>query len=114
MNFSRVVAAIALLIITVAVISFAVLNPGERVAVNLGWQRYVDVPFILTLFIAFVLGIVLTLLYCLYYFIEMGLNIRKLKKTNRNLEKELVAIRNLPIEESFDDVGGEEGKDVVS
>ena len=53
MNISRVIAAIALLIITIAIIAFAVMNPGERVAINLGWVAYENVPLILALFLAF-------------------------------------------------------------
>jgi uncharacterized integral membrane protein len=114
MNISRVIAAIALLVITVAIIAFAVMNPGERVMINLGWRIYDNVPLILTLFLAFVIGILLTLLYTLYYFIDLGLTVRRLKKRNRNLEDELVAIRNLPIEGSLEEMQSGEGKEVVS
>jgi uncharacterized integral membrane protein len=114
MNISRVIAAVALLVITVAVIAFAVMNPGERVMLNLGWRIYQNVPLILALFIAFVIGIVLTLLYSLYYFIEFGLTVRRLKKRTRELEEELIAIRNLPIEEPLEDLGPEERKEAIS
>jgi uncharacterized integral membrane protein len=112
MNISRVIAAIALLIITIAIIAFAVMNPGERVAISLGWVAYEGVPLILALFIAFVIGIVLTALYSLYYFVDMGLNVRRLKKRNRDLEEELVALRNLPLEEPVDESQTREGKEV--
>jgi len=112
MNISRVIAAIALLIITLAIIAFAVMNPDERVSINLGWQTFENVPLVLALFIAFVIGVALTLLYTLYYFIDLGLTVRRLKKRNRLLEEELVALRNLPIEESFEETR-EERKDVV-
>ena len=114
MNISRVIAAVALLVITVAIIAFAVMNPGERIVLNLGWRIYQNVPLILALFVAFVIGIVLTLLYSLYYFVEFGLTVRRLKKRNRDLEEELVAIRNLPIEEPLEDLSPTEGKEVVS
>ncbi len=112
MNISRVIAAIALLIITIAIIAFAVMNPSEHVRVSLGWVAYEGVPLILALFIAFVIGIVLTTLYSLYYFIDMGLNIRRLKRRNRDLEDELVALRNLPLEEPVEESGPQEGKEV--
>jgi uncharacterized integral membrane protein len=116
MNVSRAIAAIALLVVTMAVVAFAVMNPGERVVVNLGFRTFYDVPMILGLFIAFLIGVALTLLYCLYYFVDMGLNVRRLKKRNRDLETELVAIRNLPIEEALGDIGpleDVEGKEVA-
>jgi uncharacterized integral membrane protein len=112
MNISRVIAAIALLIITIAIIAFAVMNPSERVGISLGWIAYEGVPLILALFLAFVIGIILTVLYSLYYFIDMGLNLRRLKKRNRDLEDELVALRNLPLEEPVEETGSQEGKDV--
>ena len=114
MNVSRAIAAIALLIITIAIIAFAVMNPGERVVIDLGWRTYENVPLILALFIAFVIGIALTLLYSLYYFIDLGLTVRRLKKRNRDLERELVAIRNLPLEDSLEEIKPEERKEVVS
>jgi uncharacterized integral membrane protein len=116
MNVSRAIAAIALLIVTMAVVAFAVMNPGERVVVNLGFRTFYDVPMILALFVAFLIGVALTLLYCLYYFVDMGLNVRRLKKRNRDLETELVAIRNLPIEEALGDIvplEDAEGKEVA-
>ena len=112
MNISRVIAAIALLIITVAIIAFAVMNPSEHVRINLGWVAYEGVPLILGLFVAFVIGIGLTILYCLYYFIDMGLNIRRLKRRNRDLENELVALRNMSLEEGQDEGGDMARKDV--
>ncbi len=112
MNVSRVIAAIALLIITLAIIAFAVMNPDERVAINLGWQVFENVPLVLALFIAFVIGVALTLLYTLYYFIDLGLTVRRLKKRSKLLEEELIALRNLPIDEPFEE-SKEERKDVV-
>jgi uncharacterized integral membrane protein len=112
MNISRVIAAIALFIITIAIIAFATMNSGDVVGINLGWVAYERVPLIWALLGAFVIGIGLTLLYCLYYFIDMGLNVRRLKKRNRNLEDELVALRNLPIEEPADETEPGEGKEV--
>jgi uncharacterized integral membrane protein len=113
MNISRVIAAIALLIITIAIIAFGVMNPSERVHISLGWVAYSGVPLILALFIAFVIGIVLTVLYSLYYFIDMGLNIRRLKRRNKDLEDELVALRNMPLEEPAEDNDAKEGKEVL-
>jgi len=106
MTFSRVVAAIALLIITLAIIAFAIMNAGPRIEELKLWTVNVyDVPLVVALFAAFVVGVIVTLLYCLYYFIELGLTVRRLKKKNKELEKELVAIRNLPLEESLEGTG---------
>jgi len=105
MNVSRAVAAIALLVVVIALIAFSAYNTGQFVDVNLFWFRvYYGVPMIVVLFAAFAIGVGLTLLYCLYYFIDMGLSLRRLKKRNRDLEAELVTIRNLPIDEALGDL----------
>lgn len=112
MNLLRVVAAIALLIVTIGIVSFAVMNPGERVTINLGTRTFEDIPLILALFIAFAIGVVLTLLYTLYYFVDLGLTVRRLKKQNKMLEDELIALRNLPLEEPVEVSKTDDRKDV--
>jgi uncharacterized integral membrane protein len=114
MSLSRVIAAVALLIVFVAIIAFAIINPGERVMVDLGWRAYTNVPMILALFIAFLIGIALGLIYCLYYFVGLGMTVRRLKSKNKTLERELLAIRNLPLEDSSDEPGPGAGKEVAS
>jgi len=117
MNVSRAVAAIALLVVVTALVAFSAYNTGQPVDVKLFWFRiYYGVPLIVVLFAAFAIGVALTLLYCLYYFIDLGLNLRRLKKRNRDLEAELVAIRNLPIEEALGQIKPQEefdGKEVL-
>lgn len=113
MSISRVIAAVALLIIVMAIIAFAFMNPGERVAINLGWRSYVDVPLTLALFLAFAIGVILAGVYTIYYFVGLGLTVRRLKKKNRSLEKELLAIRNLPLEDSLEEPGAQGGKEVA-
>jgi len=104
MNLPRVIAAIALLIVTLAIIAFAIMNAGPTIeSINLGIGRYYEVPLVVALFVAFVVGVIVTLLYCLYYFIDLGLTVRRIKKKNKQLERELVAIRNLPLEESLEE-----------
>jgi uncharacterized integral membrane protein len=112
MSLSRVIAAVALLVVFLAIIFFAIINPGERVMVNLGWQTYTNVPMILALFIAFLIGVALSLVYCLYYFVGLGMTVRRLKRKNKTLEKELLAIRNLPLDDSPDYAGPGAGKEV--
>lgn len=104
MNLPRVIAAIALLIVTLAIIGFAIINAGPTIeSINLGIGRYYEVPVVVALFVAFVVGVIVTLLYCLYYFIDLGLTVRRIKKKNKQLERELVAIRNLPLEEGLEE-----------
>lgn len=118
MNFSRGIAAIALLIVVIALMAFPYFNHDQLVDISLWrFRTFYGVDVNVALLGAFLLGVALTLLYCLYYFVDIGLTVRRLKKRNRALEAELVAIRNLPIEEALGDVGQEEeqpeGKEVA-
>ena len=40
MSLSRVIAAVVLLVVFLAIIAFAIINPGERVMIDLGWRAW--------------------------------------------------------------------------
>jgi uncharacterized integral membrane protein len=100
MSFARIVFLILLLVVLFAAVAFAVLNPGQRVDVDLYWRYFADVPLVQSLFIAFVAGGVLAFLYAGMVFIDFQRRIRRLQKDKRRMERELMALRTLPLEES--------------
>jgi hypothetical protein len=113
MNLSRVIAGILLLVFVIAMGLFFSRNAGDHiVTIDLLYWKVYDIDFIWPVFVAFMIGVILTLLYCLYYFIGFGLRIRRLKKDNKSLEKELLALRNLPLDDSLDDLRADAGKEV--
>jgi len=100
MSFARIVLLVLVLAVLFAVVAFAVLNPHERVDLDLFWARYVDVPLVQGLFVAFILGGLLSLLYGAIVFLGLQRRIRKLQRTMREKDRELTALRTLPLDES--------------
>lgn len=94
---ARLISSFLLLVILLLVLGVAVLNPSPRVDVNLYLGTFHEVPLVLALFIAFLLGSFLTFFYLLTHSIRLRMKIRDLKKRNRDYESELVAIRNIPL-----------------
>ncbi|MBN1825971.1 MAG: LapA family protein [Candidatus Eisenbacteria bacterium] len=94
----RIISSFLLLLILLLVLGIAVLNPSPRVALNLYFGTFRDVPLVLALFIAFLLGSVLTFFYLLGHTFRLRLRIREMKNRNRDYERELIAIRNIPVD----------------
>lgn len=80
------------------VVGIAILNPGPRVEMNLLFGTVSDVPLVLALFVAFLIGCVLTFLYLMTHAFRLRWQIRDLKKRNRQFEQELIDLRNIPVE----------------
>jgi len=93
----RIITSFLLLLVLLMVLGIAVLNPSPRVDLNLYFGTYYDVPLVLALFMAFLLGSVLTFLYLLVHTIKLQLRVRELKTRNKQYEKELIALRNIPV-----------------
>ncbi len=103
---ARIISSFVLLLVLLLVVGIAVLNPSQRVELNLFFGTYYDVPLVLALFLAFLIGCVLTFLYLLVHSVRLRWQIRELKSRNRQYEQEITAIRNIPVDED----GGEEGE----
>jgi len=74
-------------------------NPSQRVDVHVYQTTYVDVPLVLALFIAFLAGLVLTIVFGSYFILEQSLGMRRVRLEKRALERELDALRNLAVED---------------
>lgn len=103
MNVFRIVTSALLFLLVLAMITFAVLNPEDRVDIHLGFQDYTRVPLVIALGVAFGVGIVFTLIFVLVYLIDLFGTIRALRKENKLMKRELTDLRNLPIEEDETD-----------
>lgn len=100
MRAVRIVTAVILLVILVAMVAFAVMNPHQRVDVRLTpTTTYLDVPLVFALFVAFLVGIVLAMVFGAYFLIEQSMESRRLRREKRGLARELDALRNLSVEE---------------
>ena len=106
MSVFRVVTSALLFIFVLGMIAFMVLNPEDRVDVQLGFGRFTDVPLVLALGVAFAVGVFFTLIFMVAHLFDLYAKISRLKKENRNVRRELTDLRNLPLEEEEGPTGG--------
>ncbi|MCK4941497.1 DUF1049 domain-containing protein [candidate division WOR-3 bacterium] len=80
-------------------IGFMVLNSQARVDLDVFGYRVFDISLAIVCFYAFIAGMVFVLVLALADEIVLRTNLYRMNKENRNLKKELDALRNLPLEE---------------
>ncbi len=99
-NVVWVVRMLLFLILVIVVTGFAMLNSSERASVVVwpGSVAYYDVPLVLLLFEAFVLGAVVWFVVSVFH--EVGLRgvIRRLKRENADLNQEIAGLRNISLD----------------
>lgn len=96
-----VVRMLLTLVLVVIVTGFAMLNNAERATVTL-WPRTVvffEVPLVLLLFEAFVLGAVLWFVVSIFHEIVLRRQIRKLKRENSDLNQEIAGLHSISLQE---------------
>lgn len=97
-----------ILVLVVAVTGFAMLNSSERATVSLGTVTFYDVPLVLLLFEAFVLGAVVWFLVSVWHEIKLRRTIRQQNRDISDLHQEIAALRNI----SLDDIEEAEEPDL--
>ncbi len=107
-----VVRMLLTLVLVVIVTGFAMLNNAERATVTL-WPRTVvffEVPLVLLLFEAFVLGAVVWFVVSIFHEIALRRQIRKLKRENSDLNQEIAGLHSI----SLQDIEGQAAQDDTS
>ncbi len=107
-----VVRMLLTLVLVVIVTGFAMLNNAERATVTL-WPRTVvffEVPLVLLLFEAFVLGAVVWFVVSVFHEIALRRQIRKLKRENSDLNQEIAGLHSI----SLQDIEGQAAQDDTS
>ena len=109
MSFVKLLLAVVLMCV---ILFFAVMNLEEKVSIKL-WPgtayTYDDVPLVVGMFLAYLLGIIT------YFFIALARDIRfrgtigRLKRDNRSLQSELHHLRG----SALDDLPTDEGEDAT-
>ena len=90
---------LVILVVMMLLIGFSIYNSGEYVSVNLfGWQ-YAEVPMIIIAYWALVIGMVISFILGLSYYLVIQGELREQRKENKRLMEEVTALRNLPLEE---------------
>jgi len=100
------------LVLVVIVTGFAMLNSAERATVTL-WPRtmvFFDVPLVLLLFEAFVIGAVVWFIVSIFHEVGLRRQIRKLKRENSDLNQEIAGLHSISLQE----IEGETGQDDIS
>ena len=82
----------------IAVLSFAFLNPDQRVNLDLFFVHYPVVPLTVVVLISIFIGMLLMFSITIFQDAKMRSEIRKLRKQNQRKDEELTSLRNLPIE----------------
>ena len=96
----RFLGLIFFVIVIGTLIGFMIINSQTKVELEIGFgQRISTISVALVCFYSFAAGMVFILIFALADEIMLRRNLYKLKKENRNLRKELDALRNLPFEE---------------
>ncbi|KPL20005.1 MAG: hypothetical protein AMJ92_00740 [candidate division Zixibacteria bacterium SM23_81] len=86
-------------IVMILVLAFALQNLEQRTVVRFYTWESVELPLILFLFEAFVVGLIVWFLVAIFHDLQLRSEIRRIRKENKKLRSELTALRNLPLEE---------------
>lgn len=90
---------VLLVLIMLLAIGFTVLNPSQKVTLNLLFTQFPDVFLVWVLFCAFLLGGLGGFLVALLKIVELQSKLRNARRSSQQMEGELATIRNLPLEE---------------
>lgn len=89
-----------ILVLVVVVTWFAMLNSSERATVTLGLEKltFYDVPLVLLLFEAFVLGAIVWFLVSIFHEVTLRTTIRKHKRQIADLNQEIRGLRSISLD----------------
>ncbi len=106
-----VVRMLLFLVLVVVVTGFAMLNSSESATVQLwpGAVVFYDVPLVLLLFEAFVLGAVVWFIVSVFHEVNMRTAIRRLKRENTDLHQEIGGLRSISLDGIDGETPGDEG-----
>jgi len=95
-----IVRMLLILILVVAITWFAMINSSERATVSLGTEAltFYDVPLVLLLFEAFVIGALVWFVVAIFHEVILRRAIRKLRRENADLNKEMEGLRRISLE----------------
>jgi uncharacterized membrane protein YciS (DUF1049 family) len=87
------------IIFLIVSIGFFVSNANERVDINVLQTRYVDVPLMTVLLIAFGIGMIASFLMAVTYFFRISSEAAAHKRQVKRLQAEITALRNRQIDQ---------------
>jgi len=105
-----VVRMLLFLVLVVVVTGFAMLNGSERASVVVwpGSVVFYDVPLVLLLFEAFVLGAIVWFVVSVFHEVTLRGSIRRLKRENADLQQEIAGLRSISLDGIEEETGDAE------
>ena len=99
-----IIRMLLILILVIAVTGFAMLNSSERATVTLGTENltFYDVPLVVLLFEAFVLGAVVWFFVSIFHEIKLRNIIRSQRRQIADLQQEIGGLRDISLD-GFED-----------
>jgi len=97
-----------IILVVALILLLGVFNAEERVGLNLGFVEYAEIPLPLIMVIFFLLGVIFHYIYAIGREFTLRAEIRRLKRGSDGLNRELQDLRNLSIEEGFEQEPPEE------
>ena len=90
---------LVIIVLITLIVGFAIYNSNERILVNLYGREYYDVPMIFVTFWAMVVGMIISFAAGVSYYFRSYSELRNQREENKRLLEEIIALRNLPLEE---------------
>ena len=88
-----------ILVVIMLLVGFSIYNSGEYVSVNLFGYQYTAVPMIIIAYWSLVIGMFISFLLGIAYYLRIQDELREQRKENKRLMEEITALRNIPLEE---------------
>jgi uncharacterized integral membrane protein len=89
------------LLFVAVILLLGIFNAAETVTIKLGFIEYPDAPLPVVMVVLFLLGALFMYLFSIAREISLRNDIRKLKRTHGKMDREIQNLRNLSIDEDF-------------
>lgn|SRR5574341_324923 len=88
-----------LMLIIIIIIGFSIYNSWQKVTVNLFGHHYNEVPMIFVSYWAFVVGMLVSFILGITYYLKIHGELSQQKKETKRLSDEIKALRNMTLED---------------
>ena len=91
-------------------ILFATQNAAQTVQIEFFWWRSIPIPLWVVMYLSFLVGLLVWFIGSIFKVVQLRSEVKKTKKENVLLKRELDELRNIPIDEetgSIDDLDSE-------
>ncbi len=92
-----------MLLFVAVVLLLGILNAAETATVELGFYTFIEAPLPVVMVVLFLLGALFMYIYSIAREITLRGEIRKLKRSQGRMDREIQDLRNLSLDEGFHD-----------